>query len=31
MATVIDSALREQLLERRERLETAAAYDGDEA
>lgn len=31
MATVIDFALREQLLERRERLETAAAYDGDEA
>jgi sigma-B regulation protein RsbU (phosphoserine phosphatase) len=31
MATVIDSALREQLLERRGRLETAAASDGEEA
>jgi hypothetical protein len=30
MATVIDSALREQLLERRERLETAAVSDGEE-
>jgi sigma-B regulation protein RsbU (phosphoserine phosphatase) len=30
MATVIDSALREQLLERRGRLETAAASDGEE-
>jgi sigma-B regulation protein RsbU (phosphoserine phosphatase) len=31
MATVIDSALREQLLERRVRLETAAAADGEAA
>jgi sigma-B regulation protein RsbU (phosphoserine phosphatase) len=30
MATVIDSALREQLLERRERLETAASSGGEE-